>query len=112
MTPGTRCLTTVDTTVLEQVKTIKVGDEGNKIAQLETELADVNSDEMEKTAFKEGSRGRQLFSPEPLVLEATSPTVVAHHTTHVRDQEDTVSTEKLSDFKMIMKVMPASRRVG
>ncbi len=110
--PGTRCLITVDTTVLEQVKTTKVSDEGNKIAQLETELADVNGDEMEKTSFKEGSRGRQLFSPEPLVLEATSPTIVAHHTTHVRDQEDTVLTERLSDFKMRMTVMPASRRMG
>lgn len=99
---------------LLQAKILEVGEEKQNIKQIEADLAAVNSEDVQKTGSKDGSRKRQYFSSEALRIEAESHYPVAHHTVHLRDQDqdDTVSTKRVDDFTWRMSVMPASGRFG
>lgn len=83
-----------------------------KLQGLCLELDDIGSDELEKCGYQSGSRGPQLFLPEPLCIDVDSKTVVDSYTTHVRDLDDEVKVKKLSDTNYRMTVEPYSTRLG
>ena len=98
--------------VVMQDLTTEVKDLDIRLQGLHLELVDIGSDELEKCGYQFGSRGRQLFFPQPVCIDVESKTVVDSYSTHVRDLEDEIEVKKLSSTHYRMIVKPYSMSFG
>ena len=80
------------------------------MSKLDEKLADIDSSDPVKTAFKEGRRGK--FHQKPLEIVAKSECEVSDHTYQVRDSKDKVWEERLNSTSWKITIEPKSGRLG